>query len=105
MPDSNGSSEQSTAHTPDFGRELEKAKASGDFEFIIRTAKDSHKMLVDFRDAIANADFKGHQSTEVAQGLNFIAGMINQAAAQLEAIKRVSKVTTEAIKSGEEKNG
>jgi hypothetical protein len=93
--------EQSSEPLADFGKALDDARTTGDFDFVLDTAKKSHQMLLDFRDAVQDADFKGRQSAPVAQGLNFIDNMINQAnqaSSQLEALKRASKAARSEAK-------
>ncbi len=102
MQGSNGSQGPSHAPSgqPDFGAELRNAQQTGDFEFVLNTAKGSHKMLVDFRHAVRNAKFPGDVSQAVAMGLNFLDNMIVQASGQINALKQAAKATNEAMKSG-----
>lgn len=84
---------------PDFNAKLKEAQANGDYDFVMNTAKQSHRMLVDFQDVIAKAQFQGRDAQIVAMGLNFIINMIGQSAGQLQALKRAEKESKEAVKS------
>src|ERR1041385_8488511 len=90
------------SNVPDFNRELQKAQATGDFDFVLETAKQSHKMLLDFRDAIQEASFQGRKSAVVATGLNFLENMITQSAGNMNALKQTERATREAMKARSE---
>lgn len=98
MSDQNGSQEHSTA--PDYNQAMIQARETGDFDFVLKTAKDSKKMLEDFRDAILRSRFEGRDSTALAMGLNFITSMVQNATQQLAALKQTAKATQDAIKAG-----
>jgi len=66
---------------------------------VINTAKASHKMLVDLRDAIRHATFPGTDSMAIAQGLNFVDNLIANAAGQVNALKQTERATQEALKA------
>ena len=97
MQGSNGS--QAPSQGPDFNLELRRAQQTGDFKFVINTAKASHKMLVDLRDAIRHATFPGTDSMAIAQGLNFVDNLIANAAGQVNALKQTERATQEALKA------
>lgn len=97
MMESNGQSVQSPA--PDFKGALKEAKSSGDFDFVLRTAKDSDRMLREFKQAVLMTSFAGRDARAVAMGLNFLDNMMAQSAAQIEQLKRAEKATREAFKA------
>lgn len=103
MPGSNGSQGPSHAPSgqPDFNAELRQAQATGDFEYVLNTAKASQKMMVDFRDAIRGSSFEGRFVTAVAQGLSFLENMVVQASGQVNALKQAAKATNEAMKAAQ----
>lgn len=105
MQESNGS--QGPSHAPDFNQELQQAQATGDFDFVLETAKKSHKMLLDFRDVVKNASYSGSDAPAVAMGLNFLENMIANSASQLNTLKQTEKATREALKAAikAQKNG
>lgn len=106
MPESNDSTNETNpgpssvpSGVPDFRQELRNAKATGDFDFVIETAKKSHRMLLDFRDAICGGSFDGKYASALAMGLNFLENMIGSAAAQVTGLKNAEKQTREAIRN------
>lgn len=101
MPDSEDTMNEPVAPStaPDFNSAYRKAQVTGDFDFVLDTAKKSHKMLIDFRDSVRSAKFPGADSQSVALGLNFLEQMIASAAAQLAALKNSEKQTTAALKA------
>jgi len=99
MQEKNGSQGPSTEHSPDFNQELGRAQQTGDFNFVMQTARNSHKMLVDLKDAILRASFPGRDCVPVAMGLNFISNMIGQASVQLQMLKQTEKETRNALKA------
>jgi hypothetical protein len=99
-------SEHTNGNTPpapavDFAQEMRKAQSSGDFDFVMSTAKQSQKMLVDFKEAIESASFDGRSSAAIAMGLNFLVNMIAQATQQVKLLKQTAQATREAIKAAE----
>lgn len=86
----------------DFAQELRRAQQTGDYEFVVTTAKQSHKMLVDFKAAVENATFEGRDSAHVAMGLNFVSNMIVQAANQVKLLKQTAQATRDALKTAED---
>lgn len=96
MPESNAPQEQSPA--PDFNEDIKAAQQTGDFNYVLDTAKKSHRMLVDFRDAIHAAVYPGKIAPAIAMGLNFLENMIANSANQLTALKQAEKETREALK-------
>jgi hypothetical protein len=90
---------------PDFNEELRRAQATGDFDFVLETAKQSSLMLRDFRAAILNAKFLGRESGSIAMGVNFLDKMIQQSSAQFDVLKRAEKETREALKQAAAANG
>lgn len=99
MTDSNETSGQSQEPLPDFRNEFQKAQVTGDYDFVLDTARKSYGMLVDFKKAIEEATIPGRDSTAVAMGLNFLTNMIAQASGQVQAFKRAEKESKEAIKA------
>ena len=99
MEPSNGN--RAPSQGQDFNRALSEAQQSGDFEFIFQTAKDSDKMLRDFKQAVLTSSFFGRDTRAIAMGLQFLDNMITQSANQLEQLKRTEKVTREAIKAAQ----
>lgn len=97
MDSTNGKQEPSPA--PDFSGALSEAQQSGDFEYIMRTARDSDKMLRDFKQAVLVSSFQGSSTRAIAMGLQFLDNMISQSANQIEQLKRTEKLTREAIKA------
>lgn len=91
----NGS--QAPLHAPDFNNAVNEARQSGDFDFVIKTAKETHRAMVDFRNAVAEAKFPGSQAACVAIGLNIISNFIAQADAQVQGFKRMEKETRDAL--------
>lgn len=85
----------------DFGKEMRQAQATGDFDFVLNTAKNSHRMLLDFRDVIAEARYAGKHATAIAMGLNFLENMISQSAGQISALKRAEKESEQAMKAAQ----
>ena len=101
MLESNGSQGPSHAPSgPDFNAEFRQAQETGDYDFVLRTAHQSHKMLLDLRDAVKAAMYPGRSAQAIAMGLNFIENMIGQAAGQLSALRQAEKQTRDALKSG-----
>lgn len=99
MQESNGSQGPSIAPSgPDFNAELSKAQASGDFDFVLTTARNSHRMLVDFREAVLTATFTGRDAQTIAVGLQFLGKMIENSASQLQMLKLTEKASREAAK-------
>lgn len=103
--ESNDMPEQSPER--DFKKDLQMAQSTGDFDYVLDTARKSHKMLTDFRDAIRTAEFPGKETAAVAIGLNFLDNMIANASGQLNALKQAEKQTREALKKAlkEKENG
>lgn len=101
MTELNGNQpEQSPAPSgPDFNQEVRNAQMSGDYDFVLDTAKKSHAMLVDFRDTVKRATFLGKDAACIAQGLNFLENMVAQSASQIDGLKRAEKQTREQIKA------
>jgi hypothetical protein len=97
MESGNGSQEPLPGQ--DFNSAVSAAQQSGDFDFVLQTAKSSKKMLVDFREAVLMASFHGSQSAAVAMGLNFLDGMIRQAESQLQFLKETAQATREALEA------
>lgn len=102
MQESNGSEPQAPSTAPsgrDFGNDLKHAQMSGDYEFVIDTARKSHALLIDFRETIKRSQFPGKEAATIAQGLNFLENMILQSSSQLEGLKRAEKQAREQIKA------
>lgn len=99
MPESNGSQVQS--HEPNFKDAYHEAVSTGDFSFVLKTAKESHRMLVDFKAAVSNASFSGRDAGAIGCGLQFMDNLINQAAAQVDQLKRTEKMTRDAIRAAQ----
>ena len=99
MPGSNGS--KGPLNAPDYNAEIRKAQETGDFAFVFEMAKQSHRMLVDFRDVIKRADFSGADTATIATGLNFLENMIIQSSGQINALKRAEKESQAAVKATE----
>ena len=97
MQESNGS--QAPSQGLDFNQAFRKAKVTGDFDFVLDTAKKSHKMLLDFRNVVCHAKFAGADAHSVAMGLNFLENMIANSAGQLSALKQTEKETRDAMKA------
>ncbi len=97
MQESNELPVQSPA--PDFNEKLKEAQNTGDFDFVLETSKRSHKMLIDFRDCIARAEYPGKDCPAISMGLNFIENMIQNSAGQISALKQTEKQTREAMKA------
>lgn len=97
MSENNGSQGPSTA--PDYNAALGIAHETGDYDFVLKTALQSRKMLIDFRDAVFSSPFNGNHCAAVAMGLNFLENMISQASGQIDSLKRAAKATQEAIKA------
>ena len=106
MPDLPESQEPSPAQgsdAPDFNQELKNAQASGDFDFVLDTAKKSHRMLTDFEDAIKRASYAGKDAAAIAMGLQFLANMIANSAGQVAALKQAEKQTQAAMREAAKK--
>ena len=88
---------------PNFQAEFHKAQASGNYDFVLKTAKDSERMLREFRAAILAASFPGRESGPIAMGVNFLDKMLDQALGQVNALKRAEKESREALRG--KKNG
>ena len=101
MESENGN--QGPSPAPDFSAAIDQAKDTGDFNFVLNTAKQSYKMMVDFRDAVLRAQYAGRDSTAIAMGLNFLNSMVNQASTQLNVLKQTEKATQDALKSQKDK--
>lgn len=97
MESKNGN--QGPSNAPDFNAALANAQRTGDFEYVLRTAKDTSKMLRDFRDGILAASYPGVYSRPIAMGLNFLDNMVIQADGQLAALKQTAKTTKEALEA------
>lgn len=82
-----------------FNDAFQEAQATGDFSFVLKTARDSERMLRDFRQAVLTASFAGRDSFAIGTGLNFLESLIVQSAAQVKNIGRTEKETREAIKA------
>jgi hypothetical protein len=106
MQDSNESQEQSTERSaPDFGAEIRNAQQTGDFDFVLDTAKKSKEMLTGFRDTVQRGTYPGRDADVIAQGLNFLDNMVAQAAAQIDGLKRAEKQMKAQMKAAlENKN-
>lgn len=89
----------SPAPLPDFNQELRNAQKTGDFDFVLDTAKKSHRMLTDFRDAVRGASYSGATAPAISMGLNFLENMISNSAGQISALKQAEKQTREALKA------
>lgn len=99
MTEQNGSQGPSNEPlAPDFNHELNQARTTGDFDFVLHTAKQSDRMLREFRDAVMRASFPGRDTGPVAMGVNFLDKMIEQSAGQLNALKRAEKESKAALK-------
>lgn len=98
MQESNESQAPSTESLPtqDFSSALNQATKTGDFDFVLATAKNSHKMLTDFREAIHRTTVSGDDVVFVAMGLSFLDQMIVQSSNQLNVLKQAAKKTVEA---------
>lgn len=92
------------SHGPDFNQELKNAQQTGDFDFVLDTAKKSHRMLTDFETAIKHASFQGDEAAAVAMGLQFLANMIANSAGQINALKQAEKQTREAMRAAAKKS-
>lgn len=100
MPDSNEPQEPSTAPSgPDFNQEVNKAQATGDFDFVLETAKKSREMISSFRDAVLRASYPGRDAGPIAQGLQLLDTMVAQSAANIEGLKRAEKQTKEQMRA------
>lgn len=99
MESTNGRPVQSLG--PDFNAALQEAQQTGDFAFVIKTAKESQEMIRSFHEAVVNASYPGKYASAVAMGVNLLQSMVSQSAAQLEMLKRTEKVTREAIKAAQ----
>lgn len=77
----NGSVAQSPEHFNGnaFEVELEKARSSGDFTAVIHAAKESYRMLAEFRGAVLRAKISGGDAKAVATGLLLLDQMVAQA--------------------------
>lgn len=93
----NGS--QGQLNAPDFERDLRQAQSTGDFDFVIETAKKSHRLMTDFYAVIENATFSGKDVETVAMGLRFMAKMIENSASQINGLKQAERATREALKA------
>ena len=108
MAEQNDQPEPSTEPlAPDFEKHFRQAQATGDFEYVMNTAKQSDRMIRDFRAAVMNAQFPGRESGPVAMGINFLDKMIQQSAGQMNALKRAERESKDAVKAAlnSHKNG
>lgn len=97
MQDSNVPS--APLRAPDFSQEIRKAESTGDYDFVLETARESHKMFLNFRDAILSAQYTGKQSHAIALGLNFLDNMVSNSQAQIDGLKKAEKQTRDAMKA------
>ena len=91
--ETNGS--QGPSPAPDFNDAVQQAQTSGDYDFVIETAKKSKKMLVDFHSAILSTQFSGREVASDAMGINFLENMIRQTENHLQMLRQ----TANAIKT------
>lgn len=103
MQEQNGS--KGPLHAPDFNQDLREAQRTGDFDYVLETAKKTHQMFLDFRNAIKQAQYRGADAHAIAMGLNFLENMINNSSGQLGALKQAEKQTREALKASLKNNG
>lgn len=98
MPDlNNGSQAQSTEHFNGnaYEAELKKAQESGDFTSILNAAKESYRMLAEFRGAILRAKITGGDAKAIATGLLLLDQMVATADGNVQTLRQ----TAEAVKA------
>lgn len=86
---------------PDFNSDLRDAQSTGDYDLILERARESHKVFVNFNDAIKRATYLGSDCQAVAVGLNMLQTMIQTSTNQIAMLKQSAKAQKEALKNAQ----